>query len=34
LLTVSPGLVHTIDTTTRAGYRIYTFTAGTGTVNF
>lgn len=34
LLTVSPGLVHTVDTSTRSGYRIYTFTGGTGTVNF
>jgi hypothetical protein len=27
-------LTYTVDTTSRSGYRIYTFTAGTGTVTF
>ena len=29
---IGGGLTYTVDTTTRAGYRIYKFTAGTGTV--
>jgi hypothetical protein len=31
-LTVGPGLTFTQDTSTRANHRVYTFTAGTGTV--
>jgi len=32
-LTTIPGtLTYTVDTTTRAGYRVYKFTAGNGTV--
>jgi hypothetical protein len=31
-LTVSGGLTYTLDTTTRAGYKVYKFTAGSGTV--
>ena len=33
-LTVSGGLTYTLDTTTRAGYNVYKFTAGSGTVTF
>jgi hypothetical protein len=29
---VGGGLTFTIDTTTRSGFRVYRFTAGTGTV--
>jgi hypothetical protein len=29
---IGGGLTYSVDTTTRAGYRVYTFTAGTGTV--
>ena len=32
LTSISGGLTYTVDTTTRSGYRIYKFTAGTGTV--
>jgi hypothetical protein len=31
-LVVGSGLTYTQDTSTRANHRIYTFTAGTGTV--
>ncbi len=31
---IGGGLTYTVDTTTRAGYRVYKFTAGTGTVTF
>jgi hypothetical protein len=31
---VSGGLTHTVSTVSRAGYRVYSFTAGTGTVTF
>jgi hypothetical protein len=31
---ISAGLTYTYDTTTRAGYRVYRFTAGTGTITF
>ncbi len=34
LITVGAGLTYTLDTTTRAGYNVYKFTAGTGTVTF
>jgi hypothetical protein len=30
--TLSPGLTTTVDTTTRDGYKIYKFTAGSGTI--
>ena len=30
--TIPGGLTYTVDTTTRSGYRVYRFTAGTGTV--
>ena len=33
-LTASLGLVYTIDTVTRPGYRVYKFVAGTGTVSW
>lgn len=33
-LTITGTLTHTVDTTSRPGYRIYTFTAGTGQVTF
>jgi len=33
-LKASLGLVYTIDTVTRAGYRVYRFTAGTGTISW
>ena len=32
-LNVSAGLTYTLDTTSRPGYRIYSFTAGSGTIN-
>jgi hypothetical protein len=32
LTTIPGGLTYTVDTTTRAGYRVYRFTSGTGTV--
>ena len=31
---ISGGLTYTLDTTTRSGYRVYRFTAGTGTITF
>ena len=34
ITTISAGLTYTLDTTTRAGYRVYRFTAGTGTITF
>ncbi len=34
ITTISAGLTYTVDTTTRAGYRVYRFTAGTGTITF
>jgi hypothetical protein len=30
--TIGGGLTYTVDTTSRSGYRVYSFTAGTGTV--
>jgi hypothetical protein len=27
-------LTYTVDTSTRSGYRVYTFTAGTGTISW
>ena len=32
ITTISAGLTYTVDTTTRAGYRVYKFTSGSGTV--
>jgi len=34
LSTVSSGLTYTVDTTTRSGYTVYKFTAGTGTISW
>jgi len=34
LATIDAGLTYTLDTTTRSGYRIYKFTAGTGAVSW
>ena len=34
LTTIDAGLTYSLDTTTRAGYRIYKFTQGTGTVSW
>lgn len=31
---ISAGLTYTVDTVTRAGFRVYRFTAGTGTITF
>jgi len=31
---ISAGLTYTVDTSTRSGYRVYRFTAGTGTITF
>jgi hypothetical protein len=32
LSSIGGGLTYTVSTVSRAGYRVYTFTAGTGTV--
>jgi len=34
ITTISGGLTYTVDTTTRSGYRVYTFTSGTGTISW
>ena len=34
LPTISAGLTYALDTTTRSGYRVYRFTAGSGTITF
>jgi hypothetical protein len=34
LTTIGGGLTYTVDTTTRSGYRVYRFTAGTGTISW
>ena len=34
LVTIGGGLTYTLDTTSRSGYKVYTFTAGTGTVSW
>ena len=34
IATISAGLTYTVDTATRAGYRVYRFTAGSGTITF
>jgi hypothetical protein len=31
---ISVGLTYSVSTVSRAGYRVYTFTAGTGTITF
>jgi hypothetical protein len=33
-VSISGGLTHSVSTTSRTGYRVYTFTAGTGTITF
>jgi hypothetical protein len=32
LTSIDAGLTYTLDTTTRSGYKVYKFTAGTGTI--
>jgi hypothetical protein len=32
LTSISAGLTYTVSTTSRSGYRVYTFTGGTGTI--
>jgi hypothetical protein len=34
LASIGGGLTYTVDTSTRAGYRVYKFTAGTGTIQW
>jgi hypothetical protein len=34
LPSIGGGLTYTVSTTSRTGFRVYTFTAGTGTVVF
>jgi hypothetical protein len=34
LSSIGGGLTYTVDTTTRSGYRVYRFTAGTGTIQW
>jgi hypothetical protein len=34
IASIGAGLTYTVDTTTRSGYRVYTFTAGTGTISW
>jgi hypothetical protein len=34
LTSIGAGLTYTVSTSSRAGFRVYTFTAGTGTVAF
>jgi hypothetical protein len=34
LASIGVGLTYTLDTTTRSGYKVYTFTAGTGTISW
>jgi hypothetical protein len=34
ITSIGGGLTYTLDTTTRSGYKVYTFTAGTGSVTF
>jgi hypothetical protein len=33
-VSIGAGLVYTIDTTTRAGFKVYKFTGGTGTITW
>ena len=32
--TISSGLTYSVSTSSRSGYRVYSFTAGTGTISF
>jgi hypothetical protein len=34
LTAIDAGLTYSVSTVSRAGYRVYTFTAGTGTITF
>jgi hypothetical protein len=34
LSSIGAGLTYTVDTTTRSGYYVYRFTAGTGTIQW
>jgi hypothetical protein len=34
LASIGVGLTYTLDTTTRSGYKVYRFTAGTGTISW
>jgi hypothetical protein len=34
LVSIGAGLTYTVDTSTRSGYRVYRFTAGTGTISW
>jgi hypothetical protein len=34
ITTISGGLTYSVSTISRSGYRVYTFTAGTGTITF
>ena len=34
LTSIGAGLTYTLDTTTRPGYKVYKFTAGTGTISW
>jgi hypothetical protein len=34
ITSIGGGLTYTLDTTTRSGYKVYKFTAGTGSVTF
>jgi hypothetical protein len=34
LSSIGGGLTYTVDTTTRSGYRVYKFTAGTGSIQW
>jgi hypothetical protein len=34
ITSISGGLTYSVSTTSRTGYRVYTFTAGTGTIQW
>jgi hypothetical protein len=34
ITSIGGGLTYSVDTSSRSGYRVYTFTAGTGTISF
>jgi hypothetical protein len=34
ITTIGGGLTYTVSTVSRSGYRVYTFTAGTGTISW
>jgi hypothetical protein len=34
LSSIGVGLTYTVSTSSRSGYRVYTFTAGTGTISW